>query len=176
MRHSPIMSQTPPRPIVVRPAGEADVAEVARISVAAYDKAGQLEPGSAYRSTLADAAGRLSGALLLVAEDDDQIVGTVTICTPGSTYAEIGMEGELEFRFLAVDPDHWGRGVADSLIAACETHARRIGAAALTICVRDTNLGAAAMYAARDFIRVPERDWAPLPGVDLLALTRAVRL
>jgi hypothetical protein len=30
------------------------------------------------------------------------------------------------------------------------------------------------MYERMGFTRVPERDWTPRPGVDLLALTRAV--
>lgn len=168
------MIKPPSGPTTVRPAREADLEAVSRISVAAYERAGQLEPGSTYRATLADAHGRHRDAIVLVAERDTHVVGTVTICPSGSTYREIGRERELEFRFLAVDPEHWGSGIADCLITACEDEARRIGAEALTICVRDNNSGAVAMYAARGFARVPERDWSPLPGVDLMALTRAV--
>ncbi|HAN71645.1 MAG TPA: GNAT family N-acetyltransferase [Actinobacteria bacterium] len=168
------MAETDPERTSVRSAREADLDAISRISVAAYERAGQLEPGSAYRAVLADADGRYRNATLLVAQRGEQVVGTVTICPGGSPYAEIGRENEVEFRFLAVDPDHWGAGVADCLIAACEDQARRIGAQALTICVRDNNTGAAAMYAARGFVRVPERDWSPLPGVDLMALTRVV--
>jgi ribosomal protein S18 acetylase RimI-like enzyme len=40
--------------------------------------------------------------------------------------------------------------------------------------VRDTNTGAAAMYERMGFTRVPERDWSPREGVDLLALTRPI--
>jgi ribosomal protein S18 acetylase RimI-like enzyme len=64
--------------------------------------------------------------------------------------------------------------VGDALVAACEQHARETGAAALAICVRDTNTSAAAMYERMGFRRIPERDWTPRPGVDLLALTRPV--
>ena len=68
----------------------------------------------------------------------------------------------------------WGSGVADALVLACEEQARITGAASLAICVRDNNTGAAAMYAKRGFVRAPERDWSPMPGTDLLALTRPV--
>lgn len=167
-------SQAMPPAVLVRPAQEADLDEVGRMSLAAYNAAGQLEPGSTYGATLADAAARHRDAEVLVAERDGTIVGTVTICPRGSSFAEIGRPGELEFRFLAVDPGAWGGGVADALVAACEERARERGVTRLAICVRDTNTGAAAMYAKRGFTRVPERDWSPVPGTNLLVLTRPV--
>lgn len=161
-------------PIGVRPAVESDLDDIARISVEAYDAAGQLDEGSPYRQTLADADARLRDGLLLVAHDDQRVVGTVTICPAGSPFSEIGRADEVEFRFLAVDPREWGRGIADALVAACHDHARTTRAKRLAICVRDTNVGAAAMYERRGFLRAPDRDWSPVPGVDLLALTREV--
>lgn len=158
----------------VRPARAADLDEISRIGVAAYEAAGQITAESPYRTVLADAAARLRGAELLVAERAGRIVGTVTICPPTSPFSEVGVEDELEFRFLAVDPDHWGSGVADALMDVCDMEARARGARALIICVRDNNTGAAEMYARRGFTRVPERDWTPLPEVHLLALTRPV--
>lgn len=160
--------------ITVRRATPADHGRIADICVTAYDAAGQLEPRSPYTVTLRDAASRDATGILLVAEQDGDVVGTTTICPTGTEFSEIGREGELEFRFLAVDPAKWCNGIADALVAACEDHARAIGASALAICVRDTNTGAAAMYERRGFTRVPDRDWTPRPGVDLLALTRPV--
>lgn len=158
----------------VRPATSADLEAAAEICVLAYDAAGQLEPGSPYAATLRDTPARAESGVLLVAERDQTVVGTVTICPIGTEFAEICRDGELEFRFLAVHPDHQRSGIADALVAACEQQARAQGAHTLAICVRDTNTGAAAMYERRGFTRVPERDWSPRPGVDLLALTRPV--
>lgn len=158
----------------IRPARAEDLDHVSRISVAAYEAAGQITAESPYREALADAASRYRQAQLLVAERAGQVVGTVTICPAQSPFSEVGLEDELEFRFLAVDPEHWGTGVADALVRACEDAARDRQARALMICVRDTNTGAATMYARRGFTRVPERDWTPLPEVHLLALTRPV--
>ncbi len=160
--------------VLVRAARADDLPAVSRISVAAYEAAGQLEQGSRYREVLADAQTRFRDGHLLVAERSGEVIGTVTICLPGTDLAEIGGPGELEFRFLAVDPMAWGSGVADALVLACEEQARITGAASLAICVRDNNTGAAAMYAKRGFVRAPERDWSPVPGTDLLALTRPV--
>lgn len=171
VRHSVAM----PAETVVRVARDEDYDAVGELCVEAYDAAHQLEPGSPYAATLVDARGRASDSLVLVAERDGQLVGTVTICLPGSESREIGRDDEVEFRFLAVAPSAQRTGVADSLMAAIEEHAVEVGARRLAICVRDTNTGAAAMYERRGFVRVPERDWSPRPGVDLLALTREVR-
>jgi ribosomal protein S18 acetylase RimI-like enzyme len=160
--------------IVIRQATEADLEVVGEICVSAYDAAAQLEPGSPYAATLRDSRARMRDGLLIVAERDGTVVGTTTITPPGSEFREIGRDDEVEFRFLAVAPSAWRTGVGDALVAACEEHARRSGARALAICVRDTNTGAAAMYERMGFTRIPERDWSPRPGVDLLALTRDV--
>lgn len=160
--------------LVIRPATEADLDAIGEICVAAYDAAGQLEPGSPYATTLRDSRSRMTDGLLLVAERDGSIVGTTTITPPGSSFREIGSDDEVEFRFLAVAPPAWRTGVGEALVAACEQHARETGARALAICVRDTNTSAAAMYERMGFTRIPERDWTPLPGVHLLALTRPV--
>lgn len=162
-------------PTTVRPATDADLDVIGEICVAAYDAAGQLEPGSPYAETLRDSPARKADGLLLVAERNGRVIGTTTICPPGSQFREIGREGEVEFRFLAVAPHAWGTGVAALLVAACDEHARRTGAGALAICVRDTNTDAAAMYERMGFSRIPDRDWTPRAGVDLLALTRPVR-
>jgi ribosomal protein S18 acetylase RimI-like enzyme len=163
-----------PSDLVIRPATDDDLDRVGDICLAAYDAAGQLEPGSPYAQTLLDARSRAAAGVVLVAERDGTVVGTTTICPPGSEFAEIGGPDELEFRFLAVDPAAWRTGVADALVAACEEQARSTGATALAICVRDTNTGAAAMYERMGFTRVPARDWSPRAGVDLLALTRPI--
>lgn len=163
-----------PEPLTIRTATPADLEAAADICVAAYDAAGQLEPGSPYAATLRDTPLRAATGVLLVAERAGDVVGTVTICPMGTEFAEICRPGELEFRFLAVHPDHQREGIADALVAACEDHARAHGLHTLAICVRDTNVGAAAMYERRGFTRVPDRDWTPRPGVDLLALIRPI--
>lgn len=170
MRHSRAMT------LVVRPATSADLEEAGRVAVAAYETAGQLDDGphQGYGTVVADTASRMRDATLLVAERDGSIVGTVTICPPGSPVAEIGREGEVEFRFLAVDPPAWRTGVADALIEACDAYARAIGAHSLAISVRDINHGARALYEKRGFVRAEGRDWKPVPTVALHVLTRAV--
>jgi GNAT superfamily N-acetyltransferase len=160
--------------VTVRLALPADLDVAGEICVAAYDGAAQLEPGSPYAETLRDPRSRATDSRLPGAGRDATVVGTVTICSPGSTSREIAQEDEVEFRFLAVAPSAWRTGVGEALVAAAEQHARDVGARALAICVRDINPGAAAMYERLGFARCPDRDWSPRVGVDLLALTRSV--
>ena len=165
-----------PVPVHVRLATPEDLEEVARITVGAYVAANQLEdgPDGVYGRVLGDAETRMREAVLLVAVRQDSIVGTVTICPEGSPFREIGQDGEVEFRFLAVAPSSWGSGVGSALIDACHAHARDVGAGRIAICVRNTNEGAMAMYRKYGFARIPERDWQPVPGVVLLALEKAL--
>ena len=160
----------------MRPATPEDLEDVARTTVDAYVAANQLEdgPDGAYGRVLGDAAARLREAVLLVAVRQGSIVGTVTICPEGSPFREIGQGGEVEFRFLAVAPSAWGGGVGSTLIDACHAYAQEVGSQRMAICVRDTNEGAMAMYLKHGFTRLPERDWRPVPGVELLALQKAL--
>ncbi|MBU3748735.1 MAG: GNAT family N-acetyltransferase, partial [Burkholderiaceae bacterium] len=106
---------------------------------------------------------------VLVALEGDQIVGTVTVLEPGTPTSEISQPGEIEFRFMAVHPDRWGRGVARALVEAVIA---RAGDRPLACCVIEGNEPAFALYRATGFDRVPERDWEPAPGVSLRAMRR----
>jgi ribosomal protein S18 acetylase RimI-like enzyme len=158
----------------VRSAEPAELAAVGRLCVAAYRAGGHLGDGDAYVKTLADARARAATAEVLVAVRNDAIVGTVTICPPGSEWSEVCHEAESEFRFLAVDPAAWRTGVGESLVNACEMLARERGQSAHVICVIDRNEGGHAFYRDLGFERLPERDWQPVPGIMLLAYTRRV--
>ena len=162
--------------IVVRPARPEDLDVIGRLCVDAYVQAGQLDDDSShgYSRVLSDARARFRDAVLLVAARDDVVVGTVTICPPGSPFREIAGEGEVEFRFLAVAPAAWGCGVGVALVEHCRAYARAAGADELVIGVRDTNVSAMALYERCGFTRTPARDFEPVPGVRLLGFRRPV--
>ena len=149
---------------------------VGRLCVDAYVQAGQLDDDSShgYSRVLSDAHARFRDAVLLVAARDDDVVGTVTICPPGSPFREIAGNGEMEFRFLAVVPSAWGNGVGAILVEHCREYARGAGCAELVIGVRDTNVSAMALYERCGFTRAPARDFEPVPGVRLLGFRRPV--
>ena len=161
---------------MVRPATHDDLDVVGRLCVDAYIEAGQLDDDSShgYSRVLSDARARFRDAVLLVAARGDDVVGTVTICPPGSPFREIAGEGEMEFRFLAVAPAAWGGGVGVALVECCRAYARDAGVAQLVIGVRDTNVSAMALYERCGFTRTPTRDFEPVPGVRLLGFRRPV--
>jgi GNAT superfamily N-acetyltransferase len=162
--------------VALRVARPDEYAAVGRLTVTAYDKSGQLSAGTGYERVLADVASRAADGTVLVAVDEPtgRLFGTVTFVLPGSRYAELARPGEAEFRMLAVDPVAQGRGVGRLLVAECLCRAAEAGCGAVVICYRDFVDAAARLYARLGFDRLPDRDWAPAPDVNLLALRVAL--
>jgi ribosomal protein S18 acetylase RimI-like enzyme len=160
--------------LTIRPARPADFPRIATVTVAAYRHDRQLELGNPYASVLADVAGRAAAGELLVAEDraTRQVVGAVLFVRAGSRYAELCGPDEAEFRMLAVDPAAQGAGVGHSLAQACLDRARMLGCRAVVIYTRDVAVAAHRLYQRLGFVRTPQRDWSPLPGVHLWAMRR----
>jgi ribosomal protein S18 acetylase RimI-like enzyme len=158
--------------LTVRAATPADYDEIARLTVAAYEADGQLEGEIGYEKVLADVATRAAHGDMFVAVDDDtdKPLGAVTFVMPGGRYSELARDGEAEFRTLAVDPAAQRRGVAWALVEACIDRAAALGCAALVISVRDFAEAAQRLYQKFGFVRQPERDWKPMPQVQLFAM------
>jgi predicted N-acetyltransferase YhbS len=156
---------------VVRAATPDDFAAVAQLTVDAYEADGHLTSGGeTYRAKLADVAGRAIAGEILVAVDGADVLGAVLLVRPGTPYSEIAGPGEVEFRMLAVSPKAQRRGIGERLVRACLDRARTWGADRVVISARDFIEGALRFYARIGFVRVPERDWSPAPGVLLVAL------
>jgi GNAT superfamily N-acetyltransferase len=151
--------------VAIRPADPAEYDEVARLTVAAY--APFLSGTGTYEQVLRDVAGRAAHAEVLVAVGSDALLGTVTFVPEGGRYGEIAREGEAEFRMLAVDPVAQGRGVGAILLAHVLEESRRLGKHGV-VCSSQRGMSAAhRVYERAGMRRAPERDWSPLPGVDL---------
>ncbi len=119
-----------------------------------------------YVDVLRDAAGRAAHADVLVALDEGRLAGTVTILRPGERMSELAEAGEVEFRFMAVAPEAWGRGIGRALVEAVLA---RAGGAPVVCSVIEGNEPAARLYASCGFAPVPARDWRPVPEVLLRA-------
>jgi ribosomal protein S18 acetylase RimI-like enzyme len=156
--------------LLVRPARPEDFDAIARLSVAAYRADGQITDESEYAKTLADVSTRAEAGELLVAVTEGAVVGSVLFVLPGSPYAELSRPGEAEFRMLAVDPAAQRRGVGEALARACLDRAAELGCRAVVISTRDFATAAQRLYARLGFVRAPELDWSPAPGIDLLGL------
>ena len=127
-----------------------------------------------YAKVLRDARSRVrDGIVLVVAAADGAIAGTVTLALPGTPLAHLSRAGEAEVRMLAVDEAARGLGIANRLMAACETLARNEGLAAVILCTETGMHAAQRLYERRGYLRQPARDWQ-IRDVRLLAYRLAL--
>jgi ribosomal protein S18 acetylase RimI-like enzyme len=163
--------------VVVRVARDEEHAAVGALTVAGYDADGWLvHPDGSYdhdyAGWLADAAPRGRDAGLLVAVEDDRLLGTVTWCPYGSPFAQLAKEPHQgEFRTLSVAPEARGRGVGRALVEACLDRGRAAGLTEVLLCSLDNMLPAHRLYTRLGFVRRPELDWCPAPRVNLRAFS-----
>ncbi|WP_202817445.1 GNAT family N-acetyltransferase [Ornithinimicrobium sp. CNJ-824] len=155
-----------PIDVSLRPAVTDDHEAVGRILVSAYGPSG-MAPDEPYWTALRDTAARVADAEVWIAELDGRVVGTVTWAGHGSGQREVAVDGEAEFRMLAVDPAVRGRRAGRALLDAIVDRARRDGYQAVVLSSDGWMSTAHRMYERAGFVRVPGRDWTPVPGVDL---------
>jgi ribosomal protein S18 acetylase RimI-like enzyme len=154
--------------VVVRRARAGDLEAAGAVTVAAYEEF-ILGPADPYVARLRDAQTRDREAELWVAELDGQVVGTVTLALEGSPWREIGRPGEGEFRMLAVAPPARRRGVGEALMQVVVRRFRELHADAIVLSSLAEMTSAHRVYERLGFRRLPERDWSPVPGVQLIA-------
>jgi ribosomal protein S18 acetylase RimI-like enzyme len=154
--------------LVLRRATPADHAAVGAVTVAAYAEFTD-GPDDGYVARLADAAARDREAELWVAERDGEVLGTVTLAPEGSPWREVAQPGEGEFRMLAVKPTARRQGVGDALAGLVVDRFREEGASAVVLSSLAEMAAAHRVYERLGYVRMPERDWSPLPHVHLIA-------
>lgn len=154
----------------IRAADGADDAVLADITARAYLDGGHLRGDTdPYLEDLRDVTVRREQATMLVAEIHGAVVGSVTIAGPDSPLAEYGRPDEQEIRMLSVDPVAGGRGVGSALLQAAIEHARAAGAHRVVLHTLDSMTGAHRLYERVGFVREPDLDDEPVPGVVLRA-------
>jgi ribosomal protein S18 acetylase RimI-like enzyme len=154
----------------LRRARPEDYDAIGAITLAAYQP--QLDESSAsYADHLSNAEARDHQAELwvAVAPDDREVLGTVTVCREGSAWREIALADEGEFRMLAVAPQAQGQGIGEALVRHVLDRFREEGATAVVLSTTPGMDAAHRLYERLGFARCPERDWSPLPGVDLIS-------
>jgi ribosomal protein S18 acetylase RimI-like enzyme len=101
--------------------------------------------------------------------DGSGLLGTV-MYEPWHPGCEVARSpGEAEVRAFAVAPWAQGRGTGRALMRAVIDRVTASGAARLVLSTQPAMEAARHLYVSLGFTRVPERDWAPTPGVTLLA-------
>jgi ribosomal protein S18 acetylase RimI-like enzyme len=156
-----------PTGIAVDAATRADWPAIAELTVGVYR--GEQLASERYVAALGDVAGRAELSTLLVARAaDGQVVGSVALVLAGEFGEVLESGDEAGFRMLVVDPSVRGRGVGELLVRACLERARAAGKRRAVISTDPRMTSAHRLYERLGFTRLPERDWSPMPGVDLL--------
>ncbi|MFC9360475.1 GNAT family N-acetyltransferase [Rhodococcus sp. NPDC057014] len=158
--------------IEIRNATPDEYEAVSDLTVIAYVGGGHVEAHDPYTNRLRDTAERADKAEVRVAVMEGRVVGSVTIAEPASPYADVAQPGELEFRMLAVSPDARGTGVGSALVRHVLDTAYDRGDRAVVMSTQPDMEDARRIYDRNGFVPVPERNWAPVPGVELTVLVR----
>jgi ribosomal protein S18 acetylase RimI-like enzyme len=155
----------------VQPARPEDFAAIAELTVAVYVDGGLASPD--YAPELADVEGRASRADLLVVRDPaGRVVGSVALVLKGDFGNVATSDEEAAFRMLVVDPAAQGRGIGELLVRTCLDRARAAGKRRMVLSTDPLMTAAHRLYQRLGFTRLPERDWSPAPGVDLMVYAR----
>jgi ribosomal protein S18 acetylase RimI-like enzyme len=156
-----------PPSLSVEPARPEDYPRIAELTVGVYVDGGLATP--AYAPELADVEGRASRSELLVVRDTaGRVVGSVALVLAGDFGNVTASDAEAAFRMLVVDLDVQGQGVGRLLVTECLERARAAGKRRMVLSTDPLMTAAHRLYERLGFTRLPERDWSPVPGVDLL--------
>lgn len=112
------------------------------------------------KADLRDVATKRNAALVLVAEHEQQIVGTVALFKPGSPFSEAWLANHADLRHLAVARAMLGHGVSKLLLDRAEYIARsEWKCTGVSLHVRRGAHGVARLYQNRNYQRTPVGDF-----------------
>lgn len=148
----------------VREATPADYAEAGRVTADAYRE--YVRPGEEdwerYLLRIADVRARADQTTIMVAVEDDRILGSLTLELDGRVRDGDKEQrpldpGEAHIRMLGVDPTARSRGVARALMAASEARAHEAGKTLMTLHTTQRMGAAQAMYERLGYERLEDR-------------------
>ncbi len=157
---------------LIRPVRPDEYGALGELTVAAYRAIPfEMPHQDAYDVQLRDVARRARTSCVVVAVTPaGELLGGVTyVSGPDDPYSEELSEGEAGMRMLAVDPAHQGRGVGRALTEWCLARARADGRLRLILHTAVWMPDAIRLYERMGFARQPQIDFAPAPGIDLIA-------
>lgn len=183
--------------VMIREARPGEWAAVGDLRVAAYEAGGFLNPG--YAPELRALGTQGDGTVLVAAPADGPPGGTTAGTTAGLTAGSgagpgrglangagpiagtimlvtwplagelVGGPDEAEIRALAVAPGVQNGGVGTGLLLTALNWAELAGARRVVLSTLPEMRAAHRLYERNGFRRLPDRDWSPRAGVQLLA-------
>jgi ribosomal protein S18 acetylase RimI-like enzyme len=163
---------------VIRPIRTDECEALGDLTVAAYHAIpAEMPLQDVYDLQLRDVARRARTSCVLVAASPaGQLLGGVTFVSgPDDPYSEELRQDEAGIRMLAVDPACQGRGIGRALTEACLERARAAGRARLVLHTAAVMPAAIHLYERMGFVRLPDLDFSPAPGIDLVAYSYDLR-
>ena len=155
--------------MLVRNADPSEFGAVGDIRVTAYKAGGHMPADSQYAPTLRGLGMDGDGQILVATDDDGEIAGTVMLQRGPNGGELIRAPDEAEIRALAVLPGRQGSGTGSALLQAVIDLAVTSGVTHLLLFTQPSMRAAQRLYQQAGFTRLADRDWSPVPGVNLLA-------
>ena len=161
--------------VMIREAQPGELAAVGDLRVAAYAAGGFLNPEYAPELRALGTAG--DGTVLVAVPDgagaadpgQAALAGTIMLVTWPQAGELVGGPDEAEVRALAVAPGVQAGGVGTRHLLTALNWAELAGARRVVLSTLPEMRAAHRLYERTGFRRLPDRDWSPRPGVQLLA-------
>jgi len=167
------VTSKPGSSVTVRDARTGELDQVGRLLLSAYQEfAAHMPPDvwRAYASDITDVKGRLGDSELIVAQEGDRLVGAVTLYPDASRIKYTRWPTRWAYiRLLGVPPESRGKGIARLLMNECLRRCRSRGVPTVSLHTTALMHVAQGMYERMGFIRIPEYDFHPAPGVVVMA-------
>ncbi len=136
-------------PVIVRNALASEFDEVASLNVEAYREYSQALPLADWevmKTNLRKVSKMAEQGQLMVAQQDDLLVGAIVYYPPGMSDSQIFQPEWASLRLLAVLPWHRGKGIGQQLTLACIQQAQRDNAAVIGLHTSELMIAARRMY------------------------------
>ena len=156
--------------VVIRDMRADESDAVRHVTLAAYGEYAAIMPEPlwlGYRRQLLATLESQGPVERIVAERGGSLVGSVLLFPPATeAYGAATASGDYpEVRLLAVAPEAREHGIGAALMKECARRARDAGAAALGLHTTDIMRAAVRMYERLGYVRTPEHDFVPAPGI-----------
>jgi GNAT superfamily N-acetyltransferase len=163
--------------VIVRPVRPEEFDLLGALTVAAYHALPGHPPDPEYDDELRNTAAKLAAGcevpVAMLAGPLERVVGGVCFVPgAGNPYCEFEDPEAAGFRHLAVDPAVQRCGAGVALTQWCLDRARDLGRRRVLIHSGVWMTGAHRLYGRLGFERLPEMDWVPVPGIELLGFKK----